>query len=258
MNHYFKNVFYAGFCIALLGVAAIKPAFAFSQNEDISEGYALPTFKELSQTLLMMGGVDVNDVKVLDEYSKAAYCDLYLKNYKNDFEWNNIRSQIIMRVNEKKEHFRVLYEIPTVFNLGRYDFGNQVYPLTEETALKSVGSVVLLAYKDFKPFCGMKRSEVFPLEQVVQLDHPLSASKIKMPMDDAEKLLARMNEMKIPERQLFGRIRVRITEAQPPVYLYNQPATGIFKGSVKSIDLFLDREFTKWVATLDPDVRGAE
>ena len=225
-----------------------------SETGDSGEGYAFPTFKEISQTLIMLGALDVNKAEVADEYSMLAYCALYQEKYSNDFDWNNIRRQIVSRVLEKKEMYRVQYEFYSVINLDRYDFEAQVFPLAARSKMNNVGRMGLLDTQSFQPFCGMTSptaSMYFPSIVRLVLHQPLNVDAVKMPMDDAEAMLKKMAEQKIDSRRLF--IRFRFKASGVPRFSKSPGKRNMsvdLYGHMKAIDLFLDKEMTHWVASV--------
>jgi hypothetical protein len=232
----------------LLGFAGLSAA---SAANDIGEGYAATNFKELSQTMLLMGGLDINIPQVVDEYARLTYCGLYQQTFKNDFEWNKIRSQIVTRVLDKKEYYRVLYETTGVFKLGRYDSESRSFPFTPDSAMMNVGSMVLFSEAGYRSYCGLDgQSPVFSPNISLNLNQPLTVSSLKLPQEEAEKLLARLAAMNNQDRQLYGRIRFRVTEAPGNTILFGQVQRTVLRGDITAVDFFLDSEMTKPVGVV--------
>src|SRR5689334_6736744 len=98
----FKKFFLAALVFSVLSA----PAYASYSNA--GDAYATPTFMELSRTLLMMGGLDVSDPSVVDDYAAMVACGQYHDKYKNDFGWNNIRRTLVTRITNKEDYYRVL------------------------------------------------------------------------------------------------------------------------------------------------------
>lgn len=232
----------------LLGLVGSSPASAAGGK--IGEGYAPATFKELSQTLLMMGGLDIKDPKVVDEYAKLAYCTLYQKNFRDDFEWNKNRSAITARVLEKKEYYRISYETAGVFNLDRYDSASQSFPFTAGTAMVNVGSIALLASSVYRPFCGMEGTSAFFAPDVVLLPNkPLTVSGLRFPEAEAQKILAKMAETGNTDRQLYGRIRFRVTDAKMIFDRRGRAQRSELRGDITAVDFFLDADMTQYLSS---------
>lgn len=231
------------FLAFLPGLFALSPAFA---AKDTGEGYAAPTFRDLSQMIVMMGGVDITVPKNADEYGRLFYCDVYQKKFKDDIEWNKIRSQIISRVQEKREYFHVLYESAFPFELGRYDFDTKSFPLTPETAMVNVGSIALFTVNEYTRYCGLVEIPLsFPPNITLLLNQPLTVDRFKIPVDKVEKFLMRMAEMKNTKRQIYGRLRFRVIEAPGPVVVGDEVVRSEIFGEVMSVDFFLDADLTK-------------
>src|SRR4051812_23800559 len=118
---------YVLFILAALTFAGLAtPAQAITAyNGENGEAFAEPTFRDLSMMLLMLDGVDINNPKVADDYAKMQFCGLYKDKFRNDFEWNKVRLQIINRVLSKKDYYRLQYELDGTINLDRYNFDTQ-------------------------------------------------------------------------------------------------------------------------------------
>lgn len=248
------RILYTFALLSMLTLSSLTAHAQSSETGEMGEGYAFPTYKEISQTLVMLGGLDINKAEIADEYAMMVYCPLYQEKYSNDFDWNNIRRQIVSRVLEKKEMYRVQYEFYSVVNLDRYDFEAQVFPLAPRSKMNNVGRMGLLDTQHFQPFCGVTSptaSMYFPSIVRLVLHQPLNVSVIKMPMEDAEAMLKKMAELKIENRRLF--IRFRFKASGTPRFSKSPGKRNMsvdLYGNMKAIDLFLDKEMTHWVASV--------
>jgi hypothetical protein len=233
------------FIATVIALALMMPGAAFAQKK-IGEGYATPTFGEIVQTMVMMKGFDINDRAVADEYGRLVYCSLYKKNFGNDVAWNKIRSEYVNRVLEKKEYFRVLYEMTATFSLDRYDFSTQSFPISDRTSMRNVGSIDLFAFEDPRPDCGISKPlTVFPPNITLQLNQPLTVDRVYIPVDKVEKILARIEEREHKQRYVYGRIRFRVTDAPGLVKNNNVVIRADVRGDIVAVDFFLDRELMK-------------
>jgi hypothetical protein len=241
------------FPLFLVFFLAVFPALA---AKGIGEGYARPMFRELSQTITLMGGLDTNDTKVADEYIRLVYCGLYKQNFMDDLSWDKIRKEVMSRILEKKEYFRVLYEVISPFRIERYDFDTGSFPMTRDTAMINVGSIVLVSGEDFQPYCGLKKAVYYyPPNINLLLTKPLTIDKFPLPEDRVQDLLARMDEMKNMNRQFFGRIRFRITDIPGLVINNDNAVRSEMRGEVLAVDFFLDRDLTKPIGRLNVKTR---
>lgn len=232
----------------LLGL--LLPAQAAFADKDIDEGYARTTFRELVQTLVVMGGFDISDPNVADEYIFFTYPRLYKNNFNNDVAWNAIRNRIVARIQEKREYYRILYETTNVFRLDRYDFEDQSFPISSNTDTKDVGFVALFTREEFRSDARNERVRpLFPTDVVMKIERPFTVDKLSVPMDKVEKILARIEETGSKDRIIYGRTRVRITESMGFVRTQDHALRSGLKGEVVSIDFFIDKEMTKWIGS---------
>lgn len=253
--------FFSAFFAAVLLMAAFSIARAGVIGGDTGESYADPVYKELTQTLIMMDGLDVSNPIVANDYAKLFYCDLYKQNSRNDFDWQKIRHQIISRVLQKKEYYRIQYQMPATVKLNVYNFETQDFPFTPLTSLVRVGSIEMIGVSHmndptkgaFRP-CGAPDFSVsFPAIHVLLMHQPLTFDRLKIPMDEAKLLLEKMTAMRNTERLLYVRMRFRLQALNrklppPPMNLRRNRAE--YMSEVTQIDVFLDQEMTKFVTTI--------
>jgi len=213
---------------------------------DVGEGYARPTFAELIQTLILLNGFDINEPKIADEYMRIVYCDLYRRNFGNDVIWDKIKNQVIVRALKKREYFRVRYEVIGIFNLGRYDFKNEFFPISDKTSISNVGSVSLYSPGEQSLDCGGNNlSSMFPQNVVLELNEPLTVRGFHVPHQNVEKMMVRIQEAGNPNRQVYGRIRVFVTDAKGPDMSKSNYSQIVLNGRVVSVDFFIDPFLTK-------------
>jgi hypothetical protein len=225
---------------------ALSVQTALAAAPEVGEGYARPTFAELVQTLILLNGFDINDPKVADEYMRLVYCDLYRRNFGNDVMWDKIKNQVLVRTLKKREYFRVRYEVVGIFKLGRYDFKTEFFPISDKTAITNVGSVSLYTPGEQSLDCGGNNlSSMFPQNVVLELNEPLTVKGFHVAQKNVEKMMVRIQEAGNPNRQVYGRIRVFVTDAKGPDVSkanYNQV---VLNGRVVSVDFFIDPQLTK-------------
>lgn len=235
---------FAGFASADVGI-------------DQGESYAEPTLRDLVQSSIMMDAYDLKKPAVIDDYAKLLYCDLYTAKYKNDFEWNNIRQDLITRISNKKEYYRILYQFSGPVFLGRYNFETQDFPFEKKTALLNVGVMEMLA-----PVTGVAKAPPspcfsssavvmsFPMAYQVKLTEPLTIDRLKMPSGPSQALLARMQAQNNTDRKVYLRFRIKLANALRQDTKNTNKAFGMFVGQMTAVDVFLDKELTQYVASI--------
>jgi hypothetical protein len=232
--------------VLLVLISLALPVRVALAASDVGEGYARPTFPELIQTMILMNGFDINNPKIADEYARIIYCDLYRKNFGNDVIWDKIRSQIVTRALKKREYFRVRYEVVGIFNLGRYDFKTQFFPISDRTTISNVGSVSLLTPSDANLDCaGNNLNSIFTQNIVLELKDPLTVKGFYVPQDKVEKMMVRIEEAGNTDRRVYGRIRVLVTDAKGTDISKGNSTELVLNGKVASVDFFIDPGLTK-------------
>ncbi len=213
----------------------------------IGEGYAKATFKELYQTMVVMGGIDVSKPEFLTEYIKLTYCDLYKKYYHDDVRWNKISTEVYSNIADRKENYRIMYEFVEYIKLGRYDFNGEFFELHKKSKMRNVGTILLLDYETFKPYCYVKDEEdLFPIKVTLILTEPMNISRLEVPSNKIEQLLDNIaDEEGQDNKAIYARVRFKILDV-PGIFFKNGNAKrSEVRGTIKDIDFFYDMELTK-------------
>ncbi len=254
----FSIFFLAGF---LMAAAPSVSAYAAEGAEE-GEAYGIPQLRDLVQTAIMMDALDIFDLKVVDEYAKLFYCELYQQKFKNDFEWNNIRQDITARITGKKEYYRILYQYVVPVYLGRYNFDTQDFPFKRQTAMIGIGAMELLsssatkqAQQNIACFPQGKVQKSFPQNYMVKLSEALTLDRLKIPVATSEKFLAKMQAVNNIDRLVYLRFRVKLSAARKIKSSGKEvgagfSGTGYFLGNITSIDVFLDEGLTQFVVNV--------
>lgn len=231
------------------------PEKPLSPVGDIVEGYARPDYRDMMQTIVVLGGFDITDPQVADEYARLLECDSYRKHYTDDFSWDAIRRQVTDRVREKKENYRVHYEYSGIVKLDRYDFVKQMFPLTEDTRFSNVGRMEVISAAVAWPYlCRSKKEDkkdpYFPIQIGLTLNMPLDLKGLAMPPERAEALLAKLKSRGVIDRSIFVRFRFKVVD-QPRIVKAKKgrKSRADLVGNLEHIDFFLDRDLTEWLAS---------
>jgi len=254
-------------CYLAFSFAVSDMAKAATAQNDMGESYAIPTFRELTQTLFMMDGLDIGEPVLAQEYAKLMYCGLWKENNKNDFDWNKIRQMITNRVMSKKDYYRIQYEVGGTIFLGTYNFETQDFPFTKASALTRVGSMMLLGLPvgrrgpqpgDPMPLCtDTDLSPYLPPSYILIMNQPLTFDRLKIPMDEARILLDKMTAAHNMDRRLYVRFRFRVQSVDKVVFVDQKKkqidlrtTKGQLHGELTQADVFLDSDMTKWLASV--------
>jgi Domain of unknown function (DUF4852) len=223
------------------------------------EAFVYPTYIELTQAVVMMaGGVDLARDDLVDDYIKLMYCDIYRENYRDDFAWHTVRNKLAEKIRSRRERFRALYQIGGVIELGRYDFAQQQFPLIKNTAFQNVGKMVLFSSYNFQKYCPIvdpdsqieyKQDGLFPKDVNIILNEPINFTALRATPQEAEKLMAEIARDSVgSERKAYIRFRFRLQGIQRVQTSKSALLRTDFSGEIVSIDLFYDKEMTKFLA----------
>lgn len=244
-----------GIIDAAPAISIPAPDKAAPQVGEIVEGYARPDYRDLIQTVVVLGGLDIENATVADEYARLIECAAYRKYHADDFSWNGVRQSVIERVRGKKENYRIHYEYAGLVKLDRYDFTKQMFPLTAETRFNNVGRMdVITSAAARRYLCHIanedKKDPYFPLTVGLTLGAPLDLKGFPMPPERAEALLAKLKARNVVDRSIFVRFRFRVID-QPKIIRdkKNVITRAELVGNIEFIDFYLDPDLTVWIAS---------
>ncbi len=236
------------FCFLALLWALALPRYLAAQQPALPA----PDFLGLTQALIRFGAVDIELDTVVDEYALLKHCDLFTQHFADDFTWNRIREVIREEIKRDLPTTQTAFALTAVRQLGRYDFEKQQYPLDETTPLKAINAVVLVEKPE--KICENRQLTILPTAYRALLDFAFTVEGIPMGKEDARLLLARMNSVNNLNREVYLRINVRLTFADPIRLEGNQKGPGrySFDGRLESVDFYEDKAFSKLLFSYAP------
>lgn len=250
MNRHFRLLVAAALAATMLSTT---PA-ASQTAQPVSEGYASVNYGDIIQTIVVLGGYDIEDPQVAEAYVRQQFCDQFKKLRSDDFAWDALRKQAVQRLRDHKEPYRIQYEHSGVISLGRYDSAIGGFPLTPDSAMQNVGHMEIVSEKNASAqFCaagdtGRIERPFFPLQVGLTLANPLTITHVYMPQDRAEAVLKSMAAQGLADRQIYVRIRFRVA-GQPTILTQKERAyRADLSGQLRAVDFFLDKDLTIWLA----------
>ncbi len=232
---------YLAVFLVALGLTAAVPAS--SARAESGPGYADTSFRDLSRTLVGLGGVDILDDEMIDAYAEIFYCELWRETYTDDFKWNRIRKAIRRSIQEESGgSFRTHFEVAGPVQLRRYDFEEQTFPLTKESIMDNVGVMYIYDPFGFENYCNRRfPSTHFPQRYVLNLHLPVTIKELKMSPEKAKRLVDYMDKVGNDDRTVFLRFRFKINDVLGAEG--NARNRSVFvRGPVESVDFFADKE----------------
>ncbi|MCL2469440.1 MAG: DUF4852 domain-containing protein [Alphaproteobacteria bacterium] len=149
-----------------------------------------PNLQNIIKTLIRFGAVDIYDDHIIDIYARLNECDLYLKYFRNEFVWEQIRAKLREIIQRDVKTFPVAYFYDTSLSLDRYDFKNKIYPFINQSANENVNSFVMATNKE--DFCVKEKVEGFPTNFRLVLRSPVSVPKLPLTEREGAALFNRL------------------------------------------------------------------
>lgn len=159
-------------------------------NEDTPQKYLPPPIGSyenaelgnLTQLGILLGALDLNHPKIMGDYARLFYCEIYQDFFTNDYEWLKISKAIQNDFRNQKDTISRTYYFVTDFELERYDLTDQSFPLVRKNRLENVGEFEVLKVKTSKQ-CGLNFPGFLPETYSIALKKPLNFDRIPISSD---------------------------------------------------------------------------
>ena len=200
--------------------------------------------------------------KAIDNFLLINECDIYEKFYKDDFEWQRVRSAAKDMLEENKDSFSHKFKMVVPIDLGRYDMLRKGFPLINKTAFKDLRRVEIGGNSNNKSVCGNSRAlEFYPKNLILILNKPFSYEFVDLDEHVAQAFIIRQkyNKMDIPkelqnksfDRLAFARIRITFSDYQGTTRGRDNFPLAIMFGKLDGIDIFEDANEKRLLTSID-------
>ncbi len=238
----------------ILFISMILFMFGFSKItlSESGNGYANPSFKNLSKTITMLSGVNILDNAVIDDYARIIYCDLYKQEFLDDFSWVKVRRAIREDVQNANNSFHRYYQVVGEVNLERYNFEEGYFPLTKESMLDKVGSMYIYEQVYNVPSCGhVGHLKSYAYFYSVNIDKPMTVKSIYLSRDKSVQLVDYLEEKNNLDRTIYIRFRIKLDKVIDIDGGEDVRKKALLSGSVEAVDFFADQELTMHIGSHD-------
>lgn len=244
--------------LSVFSLVSVKKSHAFSE---IGTGYSVANFNSLVTTFLLSLPSDERDVKFIDGYSRLFECELVKKYFDNEFEWQQLREVLNTKIDKLDREYFSYYEFGGSIDLKKYDFEKEAFPATDESTLTGIRLLNMFKLsaqgQRGKKYCSsfFDKEERFisahlPTIFSVKVLSPITFKQLPMDAEKAKQFISLAEEdKKSKTRRIYIRFRVKL-DAVADVRNRSSQLEVVFHGELFSADAFLDKNFTKHVASL--------
>lgn len=162
----------------------------------------------LSRAYIKLTGVDLADDKLVDDFAIINNCDMYLKFYKDEFNWRQAREAFRRLIQRDLEGYPEYIYLLGNSRLGRYDFDRKAFVFDEKFTFQRVG--LLPAPTRVK--CGALQIDRIPLNYTFRLTNPITLDAIPLDENKARVLTRLMDQELNTARKIYVGFYVRIND----------------------------------------------
>lgn len=258
-DHRMISFFAVFVCLAIAACGSHARAETFMQEDGINyeieqhtqkDEYLPTSFENLSQLYWAVGMHDLQDDLAIDNYLMINECEMYLRYYHSDFEWERIQDAARESITANMANFPRKFEAILPIQFDRYDMEREVFELKEDSVINSMVRVELLT-NSIGSVCD-KRGEIqgYPRNIILVLNRPFSLSEVPVRRDIAELYLreARQRFDRLPlniqqrayERTAFLRLKVTMQRFHDVVSSRSGYLRAVIYGQVDGWEVYAD------------------
>lgn len=224
--------------------------------------YVEATLQNISKLYWKKDALKITNNKAIDNFLLINECDIHEKFYKDDFEWQRVRSAAKDMIAENKESFPNKFKMVVPIDLGRYDMMRKGFPLINKTAFKDLRRVEIGGNSNSKSVCGHERAiEHYPRNLILILNKPFSYEFVELDEHIAQAFIIRKKygktdipkelQNKTYDRLAFARIRITFSDYQGETRGRDNFPLGIMFGRLDGIDVFEDANEKRMLTSVD-------
>lgn len=234
---------------------------SYTNDDDraLEDGYAVPTFKNLSKLYWALAMFDLADDKAIDNFLMINECELYQKYYGSDFELESLRAATKESIVKNMATYPVKFEVIIPIGIDRYDMGTEKFKLDPRTDFFGAKRLEMVVNEIGRPVCGRGRAASgaingYPKNFILSLSRPFTLTEIPVKPEVAQLYIeeAKKFSAKIPEvrnysqygRIAFLRLKVTMNQFRGYVPHVNTELMADIFGTIDGFEVYGNREKT--------------
>lgn len=247
-----------------------QTTFANNINDDYGNGppidvvnlkvtkddYIDPNMKNLSKLMWHLGVLDLSDSVAVDNYLLINECEMFLRFYNNDIEWEKIRNATRIHLRDKMAKFPNKFEILVPMFMDRYNIEKQYFDLHNNSKMVNVRRLDI-HMGNRKELCNERGSEIrgYPRNIILTLNRPFSFTRIPVNRQLAQMYIeeSKIAYSNLPlkmqnfnyQRPIFMRAKVSITSMKEVLQGRQGGAQAVLIGQLDGVEIFADVEMQK-------------
>lgn len=215
------------------------------------DDYIDPNMQNMSKLMWQMGVLDLSDNIAIDNYLMINECELFLRYYNNDIEWEKIREAAREMLNNTMQTFPTKFEILVPIKLDRYNPEKQYFELEETSKMVNVRRLDIRMNQK-REVCNERGREIrgYPRSIILTLNRPFSFSRVPVGKALAELYIeeARIAYENVPlklqpqlyERTAFMRAKVNITSFKEAIQGRQGEMQAVVIGQLEGVEIYAD------------------
>lgn len=198
------------------------------------------TVQSLSQAFIKLTGVDLNDDKLIDDFTIINHCNLYKQYFNDEFAWRQAREAFRRVIQRELESYPENIYLLGSISLGRYDFDRKAFILEEENKFDNTG---VFRFSDRNFDCDGAVVNQLPLTYHIRLTNPITLDQIDIPEDKAFTITRILEQEKNLNRKVYLTFFMRLNDfSTQGGGTNNTTLRAITRATLQSMRIYIDRQ----------------
>lgn len=218
-----------------------------SAKNGVPISFVTTSYSNVIKLMWKMGVFKVDNKSDIESYIKISECNLYLKYFKDDFEWRKIQTATKSYLEKYSPEFSNFFEIVQPLKIDRYDFDLKGFTLDPPNELVSVSALQMYSMQGAPTTeCGNISigDPKYTGSAILRLKSPINIGYIRIAPELAKEYLHYVedNQGHLERKIAYIRYRVRIDRYMATESVQSIGVAQVFSGKVLEVNIFADRE----------------
>ncbi|MDB5490829.1 MAG: hypothetical protein JWO78_678 [Micavibrio sp.] len=161
--------------------------YATDDETVIDDGYAVPTYKNLSKLYWALAMFDLADNDAIDGFLIINQCDMFAKFFNSDFELESLREATRQSIQKNMIHFPMKFEIMIPVGLDRYNIGTEKFAIDPRSQFLGSRRLEVAVNSDFGAVCNsILNVNKYPRNFILSLSRPLTVTDVPVDPEVAQ------------------------------------------------------------------------